>query len=136
MRYPSALVACNSSEGAPDPTLVVTAIAPSPTPAARADDPGAAIAGVVQACRTKDAAALRGLIAGDVTDQEIQQMFAQGQDVQLISQSIPEESGDRATIDVTLRITHDSGETVVQRSWDVARGEDGGWRLTSLADCY
>ncbi len=94
------------------------------------------VGAVVQACRTKDVEALRALIPADVSEAEVRQMFEKGQDVQLVSQSIPDEPVDRTTIDVTLRVTSDLGETVVQRSWELARGDEGVWLLTALPECY
>ena len=131
------LVACGGSGGGAAPTVEVrhqTDVA-TRTPG-RAGDPGVTVGAVVQACRTKDVDALRALIAAGVSEEEVRQMFAKGQDVQLVSQSIPDEPGDRATIDVTLRVTSDRGETVVQRSWELARGDEGAWVLTALPECY
>jgi len=90
----------------------------------------------VQACREKDTERLRALVPASVSDDEIAHMLAGGSDVQLLSQSVPDTSGDSVSIDVSVRVTSESGPTIVQRTWDLERGADGVWRLTALPDCF
>ena len=63
-------------------------------------------------------------------------MLAGGSDIQLLSQSVPDPGGDSVSIEVSLRVTNDSGANVVQRTWGLERGADRIWRLTALPDCY
>ena len=131
------LLACGGGGDGPAPTVVVrqqTDVATrTPGPAG---DPGVTIGAVVQACREKDAERLRTFISPPVSDQEIQRMWADGSDVKLLTQTIPDVTGGRVTIDVNLQVTLAGSETVVERTWDLVRGDDGVWRLTALPQCY
>jgi hypothetical protein len=94
------------------------------------------VASVVEACREKDAQRLRGLVAVELSDEEINSMWRGGSDVQLVTQTVPEIAGDSASINVNLLVTGATGQTNVQRTWDLTRGRDGAWRLTALPKCY
>jgi hypothetical protein len=89
----------------------------------------------VQACREKATSGLRPYVPESVTDADIIAMFAKGNDVQLLSQSVPDTTSDRVLIDVTLRVMSDAGEETVQRSWEFERIE-GAWRMTELPECF
>jgi hypothetical protein len=39
-------------------------------------------------------------------------------------------------VTVGLRIQREGGEETVERTWDLAQGPDGVWRLTELPDCF
>jgi hypothetical protein len=131
---PSLAMACDGGDSTAPPAIVTsTALPPTRPPAATG--PGAAVTAVVRACREKNAAALRSYIPDDVTGAEIAAMFARGSDVQLLSQSVPDTSEDSARIDVSLRVTSDAGEEIVQQTWQLERIE-GSWKLTELPECY
>ena len=88
----------------------------------------------VNACREKDGAMLRTLLAVEVTDEDLEELFARGSGLRLLAQDEdPEIDAGRATIEVTL----DVGATdPLERSWELEEGSDGVWRFTSLPDCY
>jgi len=131
------LIACGGSGNGAAPTVEVHGQTPvstrTPGPAG---DPGVTIANVVEACREKDIERLRGLISPPVSDQEIQRMWADGSDVKLLTQTVPDVTEGRVTIDVNLQVTLVDSETAVQRTWHLVRGGDGVWRLTALPQCY
>jgi hypothetical protein len=111
-------------------------LAPSPTPTpVLSSDLGRAIENAVLACREKDAATLRSLVAGDVTQQQIDALFALGRDVVLKSQT-PSINGNAASVTVELQITRTTGFENVQRTWRLTQGPDGLWRFDALPDCY
>jgi len=100
-----------------------------------ASDPSATVADAIVACREKDAAKLRTLVAAPVTDAQIDALFARGNDVLLKSQT-PSTNGDQASVTAELEIHRDSGTEAIERTWTLARGADGVWRLNALPDCY
>jgi hypothetical protein len=118
------------------PTATVAPLAPSPTPTpVLSSDLGRTIENAVLACREKDAVTLRSLIAADVTDQQIDALFALGRDVVLKSQT-PSINGDQASVIVGLLTTRTTGAENVQRTWQLTQGPDGLWRFDALPDCY
>ena len=118
------------------PTVGIVATAsPSPKALAPSGDPGVTVENVVLACREKDADRLRSFVAAPSSDEEIQALFARGTDVMLKS-AMPQAQGDRATVDVRLEVRREGEGETVERSWELERGADGGWRLTELPDCY
>ena len=130
-------VSCGGGGSEGVPTVAVTTAPVSPTPPiAVSNDPGATVIAVVQACREKNVAQLRALVVAPTSDEEISAMYARGNDVQLLSQSVPDGGTDSVSIDVSLRVMSDEGETVVQRAWELERGADRVWRLSALPECY
>lgn len=101
-----------------------------------AGDPSVTIVNAVQACREKDADRLRSLVAGGVTDQELETLFARGLDVQLRSQSVPEVADGQATVEVGLEVQRADETELVARAWTLRRSADGVWRFEALPDCY
>ena len=133
-----AVFACGEGErdrrATPTVGFVATA-SPSPELPAPSGDPGVTVEHVVLACREKDAERLRSFVAAPASDEEIAALFARGTDVMLKS-AMPEVQGDRATVDVRLEVRRGGETEMVERSWELERGADGGWRLTKLPDCY
>lgn len=128
-------LACGDGAGRSTPTLQRTALT---SPVARTpvdSDPSVTVADAVVACRKRDAGRLRSLVGAEVSDQEIEALFALGNDVLLKGQT-PSVAGDEASVTVYLEVQRDSGTEPVQRTWTLARGADGLWRFTALPDCY
>ena len=131
--------ACSGGDTPAPPTPAVTVLETNVPPApeaARASDPAVTVENAVQACREKNDTMLRGFVAGDVPDAEIEALFARGTDVLLTGRSVPEIDGDSATVEVMLEIHRDTEIEDVQRSWQLDRGDDGVWRFPELPDCY
>lgn len=119
------------------PTVAPTFVAnPTQPRIASLGDPGLTVRNAVEACREKDADLLKTFVAGDVSLTDIAALFARGSDVRLISQSIPEPSGDTASITVRLHIEREGASEEVARTWELVRSDDGLWRLTQLPDCF
>lgn len=118
-----------------EPEIVTSTALPATRPPDGASGPGVAVTAIVQACREKSVAGMRSLVPDAVTDAEIAGMFDEGSDVQLLSQSVPEDQNDRVEIDVSLRVTSDAGEEIVQRTWELERDE-GVWQATALPHCF
>ena len=114
------------------PTIAV--VSPTPDAAAPTGDPGVTVEHVIQACREKDGARLRSFIAGPVSEEEIQGLFQRGTDVRLAGRTPPRIEGGRATVEV--RLQRDGENEVVELTWELERGADGVWRLTTLPDCF
>jgi len=96
---------------------------------------GTTIENVVLACREKDAASLNALLAAPAAGADIEALFALGRDVVLKGQT-PTITDGEASVVVELEIQRETGSERVQRTWALARGTDGLWRLTALPDCY
>lgn len=133
----AATVALGCGDGSSAPATVAPTFVANPTepPIASLGDPGLTVRNAVEACREKDADLLKTFVAGDVSLTDIAALFARGSDVRLISQRIPEPSGDIASITVRLHIEREGSSEEVARTWDLVRGADGLWRLTQLPDC-
>jgi hypothetical protein len=137
-----AFAAACGGDGASEPATP-TPLPPTPVPPTAtvpavviAGDPGLSVTSLIQACRRKDAEDVRALVAGEVPDAELQALFARGEDVQLLRQSVPNEPGDRAQVTVLLRIQRSTGPEDVERTWELDRDDEGIWRFTELPDCY
>ena len=134
------LASCRDSSGderlAPTITSITGAGAPSTETISPAGDPGVTVGQVIQACREKDADRLRSFVAGAVTQQEVEALFARGTDVQLMSQTVPRAEGGRATVIVRLRVRRDGATETADRAWELEWDADGVWRLTALPDCF
>ncbi|MEX0785127.1 MAG: hypothetical protein WD939_00675 [Dehalococcoidia bacterium] len=121
-----------------------TPTAPPPTPAPTATvpqvivagDPGLSVTSLIQACRSKDAEEVRALLSVEAPDGELQALFARGDDVQLLRQSVPNELDGQVEVTVLLRIQRDSGIEDEERTWELERTEEGIWLFTELPDCY
>ena len=90
----------------------------------------------VTACREKNVELLRSLVAGEVTDAEIEELFARGVDVRLRGHTDSPSAGGRASVTVFLTITRLTEVDDVEREWELERGVDGVWRFDELPDCY
>jgi hypothetical protein len=124
-----------ASDSRPSPT---TSIA-NPTPIvtfAPSGDPGAVVEQLVLACREKDVRLVRSFLVTPVSEAEIEALFALGDDVVLRLRAPAEFDGDRASVDVRLEIRRGGQIDTVERTWRLARGDDGIWRFTDLPDCY
>jgi hypothetical protein len=128
------LAACGSGARAPA-TTVAPVVTPTPTPTL-SSDLERTIENAVLACREKDAGALRALVAGDVTQQEVDALFALGRDVVLQSQTEGKTVDGTVSVTVGLEITRATGVEDVDRTWQLAQGADGLWRFAALPDCY
>lgn len=135
----SFIAACAGGPRAPSETErppVVATATPRPTQALPAANPGGAVVGAVQACREKDIDRLRTLVAGPVSPDDVEALFARGMDVRLLSQTSPQVEDGVATVTVRLEVLRQGGVEQVERVWQLERGADGAWRLTALPDCY
>ena len=133
-----ALIACGgggSPEGTPT-AAIEDAATHAPTGIAPGGDPTVTVEQAILACREKNAGVLRSFVGADVTDAEIEALFARGRDVRLLVQAEPVLDDSTASVDVRLHIDRDAGFDEVDRSWQLVRGDDGVWRFTSLPDCY
>ncbi|MGB2693735.1 MAG: hypothetical protein WBD55_00945 [Dehalococcoidia bacterium] len=107
------------------------------TPApAQAGDPATTVENVIQACREKDGGRLRTFIANDVSEADIQALFARGTDVRLVGRAPAAIEADAAAVDVRLEITREGKTETVDDIWDLELGADGVWRLVGLPDCF
>lgn len=137
-----ALAAACGGDGASAPAtptpLPPTPVRPTATVPAIviAGDPGLSVTSLIQACRTKDAEDVRALVAGEAPDAELQALFARGEDVQLLRQSVPNELDDQAEVTVLLRIQRSTGVEDEERTWELKRTDEGIWLFTELPDCY
>jgi len=131
-------VACRGGDGsASDPTALPTSIeGPTAHDVTTLGDPGLTVRNAVLACREKDADLLKSFVAADVSLSDIVALFARGSDVVLRRQSIPEPTGDTASVTVQLEIHRVGDIDDVERTWDLVRSDDGLWRLTELPDCF
>jgi hypothetical protein len=93
------------------------------------------VANAVQACREKDVGRLSALIAGTPDDAAIAAMFARGNDVRLLTQSVPDTAERTVSIDVTLEVDRTGGIETAERTWELVKEGDG-WLLTAIPDCY
>ena len=118
------------------PTTAATLPRPSPSATPAAGEPSVTVENAVSACREKDADMLRSLITVQATEAEVQALFARGSDVLLKRRSDAAVDGESATVDVSLEIHRDGDVETVERTWTLARGADGNWRLAALPDCY
>ena len=127
--------ACSDGDsGAPPTATVVTVETPAPTSLLVEGDPSDAVENAVGACAEKNGDLLRSLVAGDVSDAELDELFSRGSGVRLLTQDAdPEITDGRVTIEVTLDV---GGEEALARSWDLEEGAGGGWLFSALPDCY
>ena len=133
----AALAGCSDGPvAAPEsPTASPLPVA-TPTTVLVAGDPSVSVRNAVTACREKNGDLLRSLVAGGVTDEEIEALFDRGVDVRLRGHTEPPAAGGRASVTVFLTITRLAAVDDVEREWELERGVDGVWRFAELPDCY
>jgi hypothetical protein len=132
----TAAFGCGDGSSAP-PTVAPTFVAnPTQPPIASLGAPGLTISNAILACNEKDADLLKTFVEGDVSLSDIAALFARASSVRLLSQTVPEPSGDSASVTVRLDIAREGSSEQVERTWDLVRGDDGLWRLTQLPDCF
>ncbi len=133
------LGSCAGGDGDAPATPAAPVVVATATPQgdlSPAGDPGITVEQAIQACREKNSALLRSFVAGPISEEEIQALFARGSDVLLKGRTVPEVEDGRAMVEVHLEVRRNGDAEMVDRDWELERGLDGIWRLTSLPDCF
>lgn len=119
---------------APATATVITVETPAPTSILVQGDPNDTVENAVGACAEKNGDLLRSLVAGNVSDADLDELFSRGSGVRLLTQDLdPEIEDGLVTIEVTLDV---DGEEPLERSWDLEESAGGGWLFSALPDCY
>ncbi len=130
------LAACGGGDGPSSTPVAVRTATTTPSVNDVAGDPGVTVQQAILACREKNAPLLRTFVSGEVTDEEIEALFARGRDVRLVAQREAQIEDGAAVVEVTIEVQRDDGVDTIALPWELERGPDGVWRFVALPDCY